>query len=144
VIIMAFPKPLKVTAQALAGATLTLAAVAVPAHAARQHAASPTTLVFFDSPRGAFARNFNPLTAQPLAPSKAGIYEPLYGSWALLMMLFEREVCTIGVKPRTLVSTYDGVHQLGSQNGRPALYYPDYGIQQRSPATKRGVASCEN
>jgi len=66
------------------------------------------------------------------------------GSWALLMMLFEREVCTIGVKPRTLVSTYDGVHQLGSQNGRPALYYPDYGIQQRSPATKRGVASCEN
>jgi len=75
---MAFPKPLKVTAQALAGATLTLAAVAVPAHAARQHAASPTTLVFFDSPRGAFARNFNPLTAQPLAPSKAGIYEPLY------------------------------------------------------------------
>jgi len=24
------------------------------------------------------------------------------------MMLFEKEVCTIGVKPRTLVSTYDG------------------------------------
>jgi len=66
------------------------------------------------------------------------------GSWALLMMLIEKEVCTIGIKPRTLVSTYDGVHQLGNQNGRPALYYPDYGIQQRSPATKRGVASCEN
>jgi len=46
------------------------------------------------------------------------------------MMLFEREVCTIEVKSRTLVSTYDGVHQVGSRNGRPALYYPDYGIQQ--------------
>src|SRR5579883_1636834 len=74
---MARPTPIKLAARALAGAALALAAVAAPAQAA-QHRASSSILVFFDSPRGAFARNFNPFAGAPLQPTVAGIYEPLY------------------------------------------------------------------
>ena len=66
------------------------------------------------------------------------------GSRALLMMLFERDVCTIGVKTRTFVSTSDDDHPVDSRNDRAALHYPGHGLQRWSLPTKRVVANCEN
>ncbi len=60
------------------------------------------------------------------------------------MMLSERDVCTVGVKPGTFVATNDDDPPLGSRNDRAALHYPDYSIQRGRPATKRVVAGCEN
>jgi len=65
------------------------------------------------------------------------------GSWALLMMLSERDVCTRGVKTKRLVSTTDDSLPLDSRNDRAAVHYSDHGSQRRRPATKRGVARCE-
>ncbi len=65
------------------------------------------------------------------------------GSWALLMMLSERDVCTRGVKTKRLVSTTDDSLPLDSRNDRAVVHYPDHGSQRRRPATKRGVARCE-
>jgi len=65
------------------------------------------------------------------------------GSWALLMMLSERDVCTRGVKTKRLVSTTDDSLPLDSRNDRAVVHYADHGSQRRRPATKRGVARCE-
>jgi len=65
------------------------------------------------------------------------------GSWALLMLLFERDVCTIEARTKAIVSTNDGGHQLDSRNGQQVLHYPNHDIRRRSPVPKRGVASCE-
>jgi len=47
-----------------------------------------------------------------LLPNILGFASSIFrcGSWALLMMRFKRDVCPIGVKTRTLVSTNDGDH----------------------------------
>ena len=66
------------------------------------------------------------------------------GSWALLMMLSERDVCTIRVKTSTFVSTSGADRPLDSRNDRAALHYPDHGSRRRRPATKRVVARCEH
>ena len=66
-----------------------------------------------------------------------------YGSWALLMMLSERDVCTRGVKTKRLFSTTDDSLPLDSRNDRAAVHYSDHGSQRRRPAPKRGVARCE-
>jgi peptide/nickel transport system substrate-binding protein len=75
---MAFSRSVKRAAQAAAGAALISAAVVVPAHAARTHAAMQPLVVAY-GPTSSFVRNFNPFNFTSVDPfTQSGVFEPLY------------------------------------------------------------------
>src|SRR6266566_158113 len=81
---MAFPRSTQSIAAVIAGAALVVAITAGfalgSAHSSSKLASSTssTPLVVVPAPSPSFVRNFNPFAPNPLQPTLAGVYEPLY------------------------------------------------------------------